>query len=102
MIEVKINPELRKVKEKAYGLEFKQIIFIVSAMVLIFLMLMFLPDYLGPFKGIIASVCALPLIIISLKDFYGMRGLELFNGIIKGLLTSRALPYDSDAFKEVK
>jgi hypothetical protein len=102
MAPVEINPEIRKVKEKFYGLEWGQMGILSVALVVSIGINFLLPDILGMFKGMVAALFAAPFVFVAIKDFYGLRGLKLVKAIFFARLNARPLQYQSETWKKVR
>ena len=74
---IEINQELGSVKEKFYGFEMYQILYAGLAGMLSLYLNFRLPQSLGELRGIIASMVTVPIILIAIKDFYGLKVLDL-------------------------
>ena len=98
---IKINPELGNVTEKLFlGLELWQLVNLGIGMLLSLGMILILPD-LGMLKGIISAIPALPFVIIALKPFYGLKGMQLAKAAFRSMINRKPLTYESEEWKEV-
>ena len=100
---IEINPELSGVKEKIYGFELNQLIYVGISGALSLLLNFKLPEQLGVFKGIIASIVAVPFILVAIKDFYGLKGWRLGYAIVISTINNKPLKFESEnVWKDVR
>ncbi|MBP3808374.1 MAG: hypothetical protein ILA13_08315 [Eubacterium sp.] len=93
---IEINQELGSVKEKFYGFEMYQILYAgVSGAISLYLNF-HLPKSLGAIRGVIASMVTVPLILIAIKDFYGLKGLRLARAVLSSSLSNKPLMFESE------
>ncbi len=90
---VEINPSLGTVKEKFYGFELRQIADVALGALCSLGVALLVPSSLGFFKGIIASVVAVPFVLVALKDFYGLKGLKLAKTALRSTVNSKPLVF---------
>ena len=100
---IEINPELSSVKEKIYGFEINQLVYVgISGALSLFLNFK-LPESLGIFRGIAASLVAVPFILVAIKDFYGLKGWRLGYAVIISMMNNRPLRFRSEnVWKDVR
>lgn len=100
---IEINPELSSVKEKIYGFELDQLVYIGISGALSLLLNFKLPEQLGIFRGIVASLVAIPFILVAIKDFYGLKGWRLGFKVIISFLNNKPLIFESEnIWKDVR
>lgn len=100
---IEINPELSSVKEKIYGFELDQLVYIGISGALSLLLNFKLPEQLGIFRGIVASLVAIPFILVAIKDFYGLKGWRLGFKVIISSLNNKPLIFESEnIWKDVR
>lgn len=97
---IEINQEMSGIKEKFYGLEIPQILYIGIGGALSLLLNFRLPEVLGSFRGILSSLVAVPFVLIAIKDFYGLRGSRLAYMFITSQLNNRPLMFKSESVWE--
>lgn len=101
MKDIKINPELGKVKERLFmGLELWQIGNLLLAVLMSLGAVLILPD-IGMMKGVLSAIPAFPFVLVAVKPIYGLQGLQLATAFIHSLLNSRPLRYESEEWREV-
>ena len=69
---IEMNQSLLSIKEKFYGFEIRQIVDAVLAGGASLAVNFLLPSELGVVRGIIASIVAVPFIIVAIKDLRGL------------------------------
>lgn len=100
---IEINQELGSVKEKFYGFEMYQILYAGLAGMLSLYLNFRLPQSLGELRGIIASMVTVPIILIAIKDFYGLKGFRLAKAVFGSVLNNKPLMFESETiWKGVK
>jgi len=92
---VEINPSLGTVKEKFYGFEIRQIVDVALGAAASLGVALLLPESLGFVKGIIASVVAVPFVLVAIKDFFGLKGLALAKTVFRSMINSKPLVFTS-------
>ena len=90
---VTINPSLGTVKEKFYGFELRQIADIALGTAASLAVALLIPDSFGFVKGMLASLVAVPFVLVAVKDFYGLKGLALAKAVLRFLINSRPLVF---------
>lgn len=93
---IEINQEMSGIKEKFYGLEIPQILYIGIGGILSMMLNFKLPEVLGSFRGILSSFVAVPFVLIAIKDFYGLKGARLAYAFITSILSDRPLIFKSE------
>lgn len=91
---ITINPELKSVTEKHMDMDWLTIAGLTLASLSALAINMFLPidDVL---KGIISMIVAAPIVLVSIKDFYGLKSYRLAVAAIECFLNDRDLVYES-------
>ncbi|MBR1508998.1 MAG: PrgI family protein [Eubacterium sp.] len=97
---IEMNQSLMSVKEKFYGFEIRQIVDALLAGGASLAVNFILPNELGMARGIIASLAAVPFIIVAIKDFYGLKGLKLMAAVIKSVADMKPLKFKSEYINE--
>ena len=97
---IEMNQSLLSIKEKFYGFEIRQIVDAVLAGGASLAVNFLLPSELGVVRGIIASIVAVPFIIVAIKDFYGLKGLKLMAAVIKSVANMKPLKFRSEYINE--
>ena len=100
MQHIEINKSLMNVKEKFYGFEIRQIVDAVFAGGASLAVNFLLPHSFGVFRGILASIAAVPFIIVAVKDFYGLKGLKLMAAAITSFINRNPLRFKSEYINE--
>ena len=90
---VEINPSLGTVKEKFYGFEIRQIADVGMGALASLGVALLVPPELGVLKGMIASVVAVPFVLVALKDFFGLKGLMLARAAVRSAVNSGPLVF---------
>ena len=101
MAPIDINPELRKVKEKYFGMDWGQIATVTVCIIISVTVYFLLPAALSILREFLAVLLMSP-VVISLKEFYGLRGFKLLSAIRFSVINSKPLVYQSEAWKKVK
>ena len=97
---IEINQEMGGIKEKFYGLEISQILYIAVGGGLSLYLNFRLPEIMGSFRGVLSSFVAVPFVLIAIKDFYGLRGAKLAYMFIISMLNNRPLMFRSESILE--
>ena len=92
---VSINSELKNVTEKHMDMDWLTIFGLIMA-VGIALIINFCLPLDEAVKGIISMAAAAPIVLVSIKDFYGLRSYRLAAAVILCLVNNRYLEYRSE------
>lgn len=92
---ININPELKSVTEKHMGLDWLAIFGLMVAVALALIINFCLPIN-ETVKGILSMIVAAPIVLVSIKDFYGLRSYRLAFAVILWLINRRHLLYRSE------
>ena len=92
---ININPELKTVTEKHMGLDWLAIFGLMLAVALALVINFCLPID-ETLKGVLSMIVAAPIVLVSIKDFYGLRSYRLALAVILWLINRRHLIYRSE------
>ena len=92
---ININPELKMVTEKHMGLDWLAIFGLMLAVALALVINFCLPID-ETLKGVLSMIVAAPIVLVSIKDFYGLRSYRLALAVILWLINRRHLIYRSE------
>ena len=92
---ININPELKSVTEKHMGMDWITIFGIIIAIGLALIINICLPIN-ETIKGILSMVVAAPIVLVSIKDFYGLRSFRLAAAVILCLINKRHLIFRAE------
>ena len=92
---ININPELKTVTEKHMGLDWLAIFGLMLAVAMALVINFCLPIN-ETVKGILSMVFAAPIVLVSIKDFYGLRSYRLAFAVILWMINRRHLLYRSE------
>ena len=92
---ININPELKTVTEKHMGLDWLSIFGLMLAVALALVINFCLPID-ETLKGVLSMIVAAPIVLVSIKDFYGLRSYRLALAVILWLINRRHLIYRSE------
>ena len=89
-----INPELKSVTEKHMDMDWLTIFgLIIASMTALFINFVLPGD--DVVKGIISMIAAAPIVLVSVKDFYGLRSYRLAEAVCMTIINNRPLIYES-------
>lgn len=91
---ITINPELKSVTEKHMDMDWLTIFGLIISTVIALFINIVLPGDDG-IKGIISMVAAAPIVLVSVKDFYGLKSYRLAGAFILNLINDGELYYES-------
>lgn len=91
---ITINPSLKSVTEKHMDMDWSTIIGLIIAVVTALFINFMMPGD-DVIKGIISMIAAAPIVLVSVKDFYGMKSIGLAAAAITTLINNRPLVYES-------
>lgn len=91
-----INPEIKQIKEKHYEMDWETILGIAFAVMIALFLNYMLPDSLGSFKPVIAIIPIFPIVLLSVKEFYGLKSYRLVKYLFRCLINDRPLIYESE------
>ncbi len=92
---ININPELKSVTEKHMGLDWLAIFGLMLAVAMALVINFCLPID-ETLKGVLSMIVAAPIVLVSIKDFYGLRSYRLALAVILWLINRRHLIYRSE------
>lgn len=91
---ITINQELKSVTEKHMDMDWLTIFgLIIAAVTALFINIMLPGD--DVVKGIISMIAAAPVVLVSVKDFYGLKSYRLASAVVLSLINDRPLIYES-------
>lgn len=91
---IAINPELKSVTEKHMDMDWLTIFgLIIASMTALFINFVLPGD--DAVKGVISMIVAAPIVLVSVKDFYGLRSYRLAEAVIISMINNRPLMYES-------
>ena len=91
---IAINPELKSVTEKHMDMDWLTIFGLIIASVTALFINFVLPGD-DVVKGIISMIAATPIVLVSVKDFYGLRSYRLAEAVCMTIINNRPLIYES-------
>ena len=91
---IAINPELKSVTEKHMDMDWLTICGLIIASVTALFINFVLPGD-DVVKGIISMIAAAPIVLVSVKDFYGLRSYRLAEAVCMTIINNRPLIYES-------
>lgn len=101
MDRVTINPELLSVREKLFmGFELWQMFDLALGFLFSLCMVLILPD-IGMLKGIVSAMLALPFVVIALKPYYGLKGLNLLGAVIRSQINNKPLRFGAEGWEKI-
>lgn len=92
---ININSELKTVTEKHMGMDWITIFGLILA-VGIALFINFCLPINETIKGILSMMVAAPIVLVSIKDFFGLRSFGLIFAVVLWLINRRPLIYRSE------
>ncbi|MBQ8952430.1 MAG: hypothetical protein IJ065_14950 [Eubacterium sp.] len=96
-----INPELKQIKEKHFEMDWETILGIAASLSIALLLNLILPNSLGTFKPVVAIVPIFPILLLSVKEFYGLKSFRLVSALIRTEINNKPLVYESEVWKKV-
>lgn len=91
---IAINSELKSVTEKHMDMDWLTIFgLIIASMTALFINFVLPGD--DVVKGIISMIAAAPIVLVSVKDFYGLRSYRLAEAVCMTIINNRPLIYES-------